>query len=500
LVVFLVALPLCLGIALASNAPLSSGLLAGIIGGMVVGALSGSHISVSGPAAGLAVIVASSIKELGSFDIFTLAVFLSGLFQVVFSLLRGGAIGNFFPASVIKGMLAAIGIILILKQFPHAIGYDVDFMGDEAFTEIDGENTFTRIAYAFRSIHPGAVIVSLFSFIIMLGFERGAKKYKFFQVIPGALVAVLVAVALNEAFKLMNPVLVIDGSHLVQLPFLGGISNFVEGFRLPQWSALGVGKVYSVALTIAIVGSLESLLSVDAADKLDDTGRVTNKDRELLAQGVANTLSGLVGGLPITAVIVRTSANVAAGGRTMLSAFLHGIWLMVCVIAIPHLLNLIPLSVLASILILVGFKLTKPALYRQMISRGTNQYIPFLVTIIAILFTDLLMGIIIGLMVGFFFVFRSNVHKSIVMVNEGSDYLIRFHKDVSFLQKMTLMQLLDQIPPNSSVMVDGSSGVFVDDDIVEQIEDFMKRSGGANITVALKKSSLATSTFFRESN
>lgn len=495
-VVFLVALPLCLGIALASQAPMSSGLIAGIIGGIVVGSLSGSPISVSGPAAGLTVIVISSLQTLGSFDLFVTAVFLSGIFQILFGVFRGGVIGDYFPTSVIRGMLAAIGLILILKQFPHAVGYDADFMGDESFREQGGENTFTRLFKTLSMTHSGAMIISLVAFAIILGWERLAeKKYKFFQLIPGALIAVISGVVLGELFKAI-PALALKPEQHVSLP-LSGFSD--SKLFMPGASALLDVRVWIVGMTIALVGSLESLLSVDAADKLDRDGRVTDKNRELLAQGIGNSISGLLGGLPITAVIVRTSANANAGARTNLSAILHGIWLLVAVISIPSILNLIPLASLATILILVGYKLVKPKIIKEMYNRGWAQFIPFGVTILAILFTDLLTGIAIGMVVGFIFVFKTNLHKSVVMVKDQDLYLIRFYKDVSFLQKATIQKMLRSIPEGASVLIDGSNSVFVDNDIVDVIEEFTNKARNSGIEVSLKKSSLALSPLFKES-
>lgn len=499
LVVFLVALPLCLGIALASNAPLAAGLYAGIIGGLVVGSLSGSHISVSGPAAGLTVIVIGAIQSLGSFQAFTLALFISGFIQIAFSIFKGGAIGDYFPTSVIKGMLAAIGIILILKQFPHALGFDASFMGSESFNEASGENTFTQLLIAFKSIHPGAVVVSLLAMALMMTWEKLALKgFKFFQFVPGALVAVLLSVVLNMLFPLISSDLVISGNHLVSLPFAGGLGDFVAGFAMPDWSYFSNVKVYTVAITLALVGSLESLLSIDAADKIDESGRVTDKNRELLAQGVGNSLSGLIGGLPVTAVIVRTSANATAGAKSKLSAILHGVWLLACVVLIPNLLNQIPLSALAAVLILVGYKLTKIELIKKMYHKGMNQFIPFMITILAILLTDLLVGIFIGVVAGFIFVLRSSVHKSIVMVKEGNLHLIRFHKDVSFLQKASLQKMFNSVPDGAMVLLDGSNTVFVDEDIVDLIEEFIKRGKSSNISVELKKSSLALCPLFKD--
>ncbi len=495
LVVFLVALPLCLGIALASGAPMSSGLVAGIIGGIVVGALSGSPISVSGPAAGLTVIVASSLQSLGSFDLFMTAVFLSGLFQILFSFCRGGVIGDYFPSSVIRGMLAAIGLILILKQFPHAVGYDADYMGDESFQEAGGENTFTRLLTTLQMIHWGAIIISLSSFFIIYGWDKmAARGIKFFQLIPGALIAVVSSVFLTLFFR-TNVDFHLRSDQLVSLP-LTGLNEFK--FFLPSFSSLLSAKVFIVGFTIALVGSLESLLSVDAADKLDEEGRITDKNRELLAQGIGNSLSGLCGGLPVTAVIVRTSANSNAGAKTRLSAILHSVWLLLAVVLIPLYLNFIPLAALATILILVGYKLTKPKIIKEMYQRGWENFLPFISTIVAILLTDLLTGIAIGMVIGFFFVIKTNLHKAVVMVQDDTMYLIRFHKDVSFLQKASLQKMLRSLPEGSSVLIDGTNSVFVDNDIVDVLEEFVKRAPANGIRVTLKKSSLAICPLFKE--
>jgi len=499
LVTFLVALPLCLGIALASNAPLSSGLIAGIVGGIVIGFVSGSPISVSGPAAGLTAIVATAIASIGNFEAFAVAVFFSGIFQIMISLAKGGVIGDYFPTSVIKGMLAAIGLILILKQIPHLIGYDMDFIGDHSFNQVNGNNTFTELVFAFDWLEWGAVIISSFSIVLMLIWEKLALRgILFFRLFPGALGAVLGGILLNEFFKEFFPALILNPKHLVELPFSGGFKDFISTFRSPNWSYVNDPNIYRVAITLAIVGSLESLLSIEAADKLENSGRVTSKNREILAQGIGNACSGFLGGLPITAVIVRTSANFSAGAKSKLSAILHGLWLLLCVVCLPYYLNLIPLSALAAVLILVGYKLTKFDLYLNIYKKGLNQFVPFVVTIFAILFTDLLVGISIGMIVGFIFVLKSNMHKSIVMVEEGNQKLIRFHKDVSFLQKSTLNELLKNITSGTHVIIDGSKGVFVDDDIVVIIEDFIKRSEELNIKVELKKSSLSLCSLFKE--
>lgn len=473
LVVFLVALPLCLGIALASNAPLSSGLYAGIIGGIVIGFFSGSGVSVSGPAAGLTVIVVNSIETLGSFEAFTLAVVLSGILQIVFGFFKGGRIGDYFPSSVIRGMLAAIGIILIMKQIPHAIG--------------NTEASF---------YHQGILLVSLISIGMMLLWEKLAKTKKFFQLVPGPLVAVVLSIFLGTALSQTG--FAIPQEFFVQLPFSGGVDAFFGGMTSPDWTKVIEPKILTIAVTLALVGSLESLLSIEAGDKIDPQGRKTNKNKELLAQGVGNTLSGLIGGLPITAVIVRTSANVAAGAKTKLSAILHGVWLFLCVVSIPHVLNLIPLGALASVLLLVGYKLTKPALFKEIYAKGMNQFLPFVVTILAILATDLLVGILIGMTVGFMFVLRTSTSQSIVIVNEENRYLLRFHKDVSFLHKERLNEAFAVIPEKSYVIIDGSAQVDVDQDIEELIREFVKKCQLSGGIVELKKSRMALCPLFRE--
>lgn len=494
-VVFLIALPLCLGIALASGAPMSSGIVAGIIGGIVVGSLSGSPISVAGPAAGLTVIVASALQTLNSFELFMAAVLLSGIFQMIFGVFRAGTIGDYFPTSVIKGMLAAIGLILILKQFPHAVGYDADFMGDENFTEGGGENTFSRLVRTLGMVHPGAIVISLVSFFIILGWEKAAAKgKKFFQLVPGPLVAVISGIILAIVFEHQGE-LSLTQEHLVNLP-MTGLSDF--RFFVPGFSDLLNMKVLTIAFTLALVASLESLLSVDAADKLDEEGRVTDKNRELFAQGMGNALAGLLGGLPVTAVIVRTSANANAGARTNLSAVLHGVWLSLAVIFIPQFLNMIPLASLATILILVGYKLVKPKVIYEFYKKGWAQFIPFGTTVVAILLTDLLTGIAIGLFVGFFYVMKNNVHKAVVMVKDDNLFLIRFYKDTSFLQRATLQRMFRSIPEGSAVLIDASHSVFVDNDIVDVIEDFMRRGQANGIKVSLKKSSLALCPLFKE--
>jgi MFS superfamily sulfate permease-like transporter len=499
IVVFLVALPLCLGIALASGAPLAAGIMAGIIGGIVVGAFSGSAVSVSGPAAGLTVIVAGAITELGGMPAFGAALLLAGVLQVIMGFCRAGELGNFFPAAVIKGMLAAIGLILILKQLPHAVGWDADYMGDESFGSVSGENTFSGLMHAWERLHFGATTVALVGISLMLLWDKVLiKKFPRLSIFPSALLAVLVGVLLNRYAFMGSPDWEIEASHLVQLPFEGGFASFAGSMILPDFSALANPVTWRVALTLAIVASLETLLSLDAADKLDPLKRLSKKDRELRAQGIGNTLSALVGGLPMTAVIVRTSANIAGGGLHRTSAIFHGLWLLAAVVAFPNVLNYIPLSALAAVLLLVGWKLTSPKLFKLEWSKGYAQFVPFVVTIIAILFTDLLMGIGIGLMVGLVFVLFANSRSSILQINQEGTTLVRFCKDVSFLQKARLRGILEDLPDNSHIVIDGSRSIYVDNDIEELVEDFVESAPGRNIHVRLQKSSLALSPLFKE--
>lgn len=489
LVVFLVAVPLCLGIALASGAPLFSGIIAGIVGGVVVSIFSGSEVSVSGPAAGLTVIVASAITNLGSFRIFLLAVTVSGVIQILLGFLRAGGIGNYVPNSVIKGMLAAIGVIIILKQIPHALGRDQHYEGDfDFFVEFDiKSNTLLDIISAIYTANPTAVIITIISMAILILWERPQlQKLKLFKVIPGALVAVVIGVLTNELFRItFNTHLKAEDSHLVALPIASDLGGFFSQFTFPDWSALNNKQVYITALTLAIVASIESLLSIEAADKLDPLRRISPTNRELKAQGIGNLISGLIGGLPVTAVIVRSSANVYAGARTRLSSIFHGFLLFVCVMLIPGLLNRIPLACLASVLFFVGYKLTKIDVYRKMYKAGFDQFLPFIITVLAIVFTDLLIGIAIGLVVGLFFVIRTNHHSAMTVVNQDDYYLIRFNKDVSFVNKTELKDKLSNIPPNSNLIIDGKKAVFIDSDIYDVVADFVESAHHRNITVEL---------------
>lgn len=490
LVVFLVALPLCLGIALASGAPLFSGIIAGIVGGIVVAAVSKSSLSVSGPAAGLTTIVLAAIGALGKYEAFLMAVSLAGLIQLALGFLRAGTIGNYFPSSVIKGMLAAIGLILILKQIPHAIGYDRDFEGDESFFQRDGENTFSEILNSLNYISPGAIVISVLSLgILILWDTKYFKKLKFTTLLPGPLVVVILGIALNAFFRSSMPDWYIGEQHLVSLPVSETLGQFLQNFTIPDFNAVLNRQVWISAFTIAIVASLETLLSIDAVDKLDPFKRITPLNLELKAQGLGNFVSGLIGGLPITAVIVRSSANVTSGARTKLSAIFHGFLLLFTAILIPSFLNLIPLASLAAILLTVGYKLAKPAIAISMYKKGKDQFIPFMVTVIAIVLSDLLIGIFIGICIGLVFVLKTNFHKAIFSVNEKDNYLIRMNKDVSFLNKAALRTTLNNIPNGSYVIIDGSRSMFIDQDIIETIEDFKDNASNRGIVLELRHSS-----------
>lgn len=474
IVVFFVAVPLCLGIALASGAPLFSGIIAGMVGGIVVGVLSGSQLGVSGPAAGLAVIVLTAIQDLGSYEVFLMAVVMAGILQVILGLLKAGIIGYYFPSSVIKGMLAAIGIIIFLKQIPHAFGYDKDYEGDLDFFQRDGFNTFSELGHMLDFISPGATIIAFVSLAILILWEQAfMKRIRLFQIVQGPIVAVVAGIALNVAF-VSNAEFQIAAEHKVSLPVSDGLMAFFGQFTLPDFGAVTDFKVWTVAFTIAIVASLETLLCVEATDKLDPQKRNTPTNRELLAQGVGNSISGLIGGLPVTQVIVRSSANIQSGGVTKVSAVFHGLLILVCAMLIPNVLNMIPLASLAAILLLVGYKLAKPSLFKQMYEAGRIQFVPFMVTVIGIVFTDLLIGISLGLAVGIFHILYENLKTShfLKQREEGDKIIITLSEHVTFLNKGSIQQVLEGISGGSNVVIDASESVFVDADVLEIIQDF----------------------------
>lgn len=478
LVVFLIAVPLCLGIALASGAPLFSGMIAGIVGGVVIGLLSNSHTSVSGPAAGLTAVVLVAIQQLGAFETFLLAVVLAGLLQVVLGFARAGTIANYFPSSVIKGMLTGIGIIIILKQIPHAVGYDKNSEGDMAFWQAEGGNTLSALWQSLTEfIHPGATLVALLSIGILILWERPAVK-KRVGMIPGALVAVVVSVLLNELFKSTSGTLVIQPVHLVQIPVAADWQGFLNLFSFPDFNQLTNPKVYTVALTICAIASVETLLCIEAVDKIDPYERTTNPNKELKAQGIGNIVSGLLGGLPVTSVIVRGSANVNAGSRTKASTIAHGTLLLVCVLFIPRILNLIPLSALAAVLILTGYKLAKLSIFKESWANGKYQWWPFIITVVAVVFTDLLTGVAIGLAASVFAILRGNMKNAYFFREEtyhkGDLIYIRLAEEVSFLNKAAIKLSLDHLPENSRVLIDASNTSYIDFDVLEIISDFAK--------------------------
>lgn len=489
IVVFLVALPLCLGIALASGAPLISGLIAGIVGGIVIGALSGSPFSVSGPAAGLTAIVFSAIAALGSFETFLAAVVLAGVIQLALGFAGAGIINAYIPSNVIKGMLSAIGIIIIMKQIPYALGAHGDYEGNLTFIEADGSNTFLTAARDFLHIHIGAVIVTLSSMAVMLLWDRPFMKK--LQIVPGALMAVLVGVIISEAFRWSgSPTLLIDGDKLVNIPLFSSFADIRNQLAFPDFSKLATGPVILTAITIAAVASIETLLNLEAVDKLDPLRRTTSANRELKAQGVGNILSALAGGLPVTSVIVRSSANVNAGAKSKTSAVIHGILLLVCTFTIPVILNRIPLSALAAILLLTGYKLTKVSVFKEMFAKGKYQWIPFVVTVVAVVFTDLLKGVMIGLAVSIFAILRGSIKMPYYFHrkkhNDGDVIHIELAQEVSFLNRASIKMTLDHLPENAHVWIDATNSLYIDYDVLELIREFKDvKALDKNITLEL---------------
>ncbi len=486
IVVFLVALPLCLGIALASGAPLFSGVIAGVVGGVLVGALSGSPLLVSGPAAGLTAVVAAAIASLGSYSAFLAAVVIGGIAQLALAALRAGVIGHYFPSSVIKGMLAAIGLILVLKQLPHAVGYDVDFEGDLSFQQASAENTFTALAHAFQRLEPSAVVISLVGLALL--FTWDLTPLKRVRLLPAPLTVVLVGVALDVVFAIAKPDWKLEGQHLVALPIPERLTDYAGYFAFPEWSALARLETWRLGITIGVVASLESLLSMEATDRLDPFKRETPANRELAAQGAGNIVSGLIGGLPLTGVIVRSAANVEAGARTKLSAILHGVLLAAAVVSIPALLNHIPLASLAAILIFTGFKLAHPKIWAGMWRQGSRQFAPFLLTIVAILLTDLLVGIGIGLAVGLLFILVEHSRQpcyEIVSPKGAVLTRVRLNEQVSFLSKASLATFFEHLEPGSRIELDGSQCRDIHYDVLELISDFRETALLKNIDLRL---------------
>jgi len=480
IVVFFVAVPLCLGIALASGAPLFAGIIAGIVGGIVVGVASGSPLGVSGPAAGLAVIVLTSIATLGgSWDAFLLAVVLAGILQLVLGYAKAGFIAYFFPSSVIKGMLTGIGLLIILKQIPHALGWDKDTEGDVAFLQKDGENTFSEIFKALEFMTPGALLITAISLGILILWDKVlTRKHKIFGMLNGPLVVVALGIVLNNLYQNGTLNFSLAADQVVNIPVPESLAGFFAQF-----------SVWKIAFVLAIVASLETLLCVEATDKLDPYKRVTPTNRELKAQGLGNVLSGMIGGLPITQVIVRSTANITFGGRTKMSAILHGIFLLISAMTIASVLNMIPLASLAAVLLMVGYKLAKPALFKQMYKLGWEQFVPFTVTVIVILLTDLLTGIIAGMIMGGFYALRhsyrnSHYMKEVITTENGvNTYHLVLAEEVSFFNKASVIRELEEIPENSKVVIDCTNSKSIDYDVVELIKNYENNAKTRNITV-----------------
>ena len=491
IVVFFVAMPLCLGIALASGAPLFSGIIAGIVGGIVVGMASGSPLGVSGPAAGLAVIVFTAIATLGSWQAFLLAVVIAGILQIIMGYLRLGIIAYYFPTSVIKGMLTGIGLIIILKQIPHALGYDADYEGDLSFQTAGNGNTFENIATAFELITPGALLISVLSLAVLVLWESVlVKKHKIFQLIQGPVVVVVLGIILNQLFVNGLIPFSLKSDQLVNIPIASSLGEFFGQFTLPDFSYLTDPKIYFTAVVIAIIASLETLLCVEATDKLDPYKRITPTNRELKAQGLGNVISGLIGGLPITQVIVRSSTNITFGGKTKLSAIIHGFFLLISALAIPGIINMIPLATLAAILFVVGYKLAKPSLFKAMYQLGWSQFIPFVVTVAGIIFTDLLQGIAIGMVVAIFFILRGHYKNPYIYERSKEEEKevtkITLAEEVSFLNKGSILKTLKNLPDGSNVLIDAERTKVIDHDVVEVIRDFIVNGKNRDIRVQIK--------------
>lgn len=488
IVVFFVALPLCLGIALASDAPPLSGLISGIIGGIVVGFISKSKIGVSGPAAGLAAIVASAIGTLGSFELFLSAVVLAGVIQIFFGIIRMGVIGYYFPNSVIKGMLTGIGIIIILKQIPHFFGYDIEPEGADSFVEASGETTFSAISHIVGNITLGSMIIGFIGLILILFWDNIlVKKHHFFKLVQGSLVAVVIGTILQVWFSSMDS-LTIASNHLVQVPQPERLSDFVDYLSFPDFSQIFSSEILVIAFTLALVASLETLLSVEATDKLDPDKNVTPTNRELFAQGIGNMVSGLIGGLPITQVIVRSSANVQSNAKTKLSTILHGVLLLVSVVSIPMILNHIPKSVLAAVLIIVGYKLAKPSLFTKMYKLGWTQFVPFIVTVVVIVFKDLLWGIFAGLTIGIIVILVKSYQNAMFLQKDTSNnnlVKIQLAEEITFLNKATIQKELYNLQDNVDLELDIKKTRYLDYDVIEIVEDFIVQANNKNINITL---------------
>jgi MFS superfamily sulfate permease-like transporter len=478
---------------MASGAPLFAGVISGILGGILVGFMSNSQVNVSGPAASVALVVFTAIGTLGSFEAVLLAVVVAGLIQITMGVIGAGTIAYFFPSSMIKGILASIGLMLIIKQIPHAFGYDKNFKDSVAFQVGDEKsNVFSELLQIANGVNYGAVLITLISLTIIVIWDSPRLKARsaFFKFFPAALAAVVASVGLNELFTLYAPALALNATHLVELPTAASMSEFFGFFATPKFDEIFNPKIYSVALSIAFIASLESLLSTEAGDKLDPYRRRTDTNRELKAQGIGNIVAGLIGGLPITAVIVRTSANVSSGGRTKSSTIIHGTIMLICVISIPTVLNKIPLASLSAVLFVVGYKLTSFALYREVFQQGMRQFAPFIATIVAVLFSDLITGIMIGATVSIFSIlkdsYRTTFFKEEEQRTDRNIHKFVLSEEVTFLNKATIMMALESIPEDSIVVIDGSRSMNIDDDVLEIFEDFKQTSKERNIELSFR--------------
>ncbi len=492
IVVFFVALPLCLGIALASGAPLFAGIISGVIGGIVVGMASGSRFGVSGPAAGLAVVVFGAITTLGSWEAFLVALILAGIFQLLMGYAKAGFIAFFFPTSVITGLLTGIGLLIVLKQIPHALGYDFHYEGDESFFGQNGENTFSAIFNAWNYITPGAILIASISIALLILWDQVLlKKHRIFQLIQGPIVVVFFGILMNYLYQNGLLGFTLNPNQIVNLPLVSNVSEFMDQFTSPDFSVLTNPEVYKIAAVLAVVASLETLLCVEATDKLDPYKKVTPTNRELKAQGLGNILSGLIGGLPITQVVVRSSANITFGARSKLSTILHGLFLLISVVTIASILNMIPYASLAAILIFIGYKLAKPSIFKTMYDLGWEQFIPFSVTVFVMLITDLLTGVLYGLTASIFFTLHHSYRnaysvKGTVTTVEGKEvHHIVLAEEVSFFNKARIIETLEAIPENSKVVIDCSHSKAIAYDVAEFIHNYPMHANLKNITVEM---------------
>lgn len=486
--VFIVTVPLSLGIALASGAPLFAGLITGIVGGLIVAPLSGSALGISGTAAGLSLIVLPAIQQMG-FDAFLLAVLFAGLLQVVLGLLKAGVIAYYFPSSVVNGMLCGIGTVIFLKQIPHAVGYDKDFEGDFSFSQLDEASSFSELVQMFGAIQPAAALITLASLAVILLWESGMLlRYRFCRTIPGPLAAVVIGVMLNECLRSFYPAIALGETHLVTIPVFENFSSMMRQLHFPDFSQRSNPQIYSVGLTLAIVASLETLLSVEAVDKLDPYKRITPSDRELIAQGVGNIFSAMLGGLPMTQVIVRSSINIQSSAKTKMAGIVNGVLLLLAVLVMSGMLNKIPLASLAAILLVVGYKLAAQTALTSMYRSGWYQFVPFCATVAGLVFTNILAGILIGLTAALFSILMENFKSASYFkdMQIGNKTIIRLTEHVSFLNRANIQQTLEALPPHSEVVIDATRSKFIDFDVYEIIQNFKSEAHHKHIKMTLE--------------